>query len=255
MARTPLLRMFEGLVRDFKEAERSGRTVDEVQQERRLRPTRRDFLKATGAVVGAAALGGRMPAFAQTPRIAIIGGGISGLNAALTLQDARIASTVYEASDHVGGRMHSDTTSWLNGQTSEHCGELIDTSHTSIRGLATRFNLPTVDLHAAEPVHSTETYFFDNVYYKKGQANTDFGTRIGRWASTRSSAVTKAHASPTSGQASVTSPASTAQPCFRGSWKAVRRKALARRRKSSTTTRPASSLDGPPRDSIALGVS
>jgi len=168
--------MFESLVQDFKEAERSRRTVDEVQQERRRsRPTRRDFLKASGAVVGAVALGGRLPAFAQTPRIAIIGAGISGLNAALTLQDAHIASTVYEASNRVGGRMHSDTTSWLNGQTSEFCGELIDTGHTAIRDLASRFNLPTVDLHAAEPAHSTETYFFDNVYYKKAQVNTDFG--------------------------------------------------------------------------------
>jgi monoamine oxidase len=168
--------MFESLVQDFKEAERSGRPVDEVQQERRrMRPTRRDFLKAGGAVIGAAALSGRLPAFAATPRIAIIGGGISGLNAALTLQDAHIASTVYEASNRVGGRMHSDTTSWLNGQTSEHCGELIDTGHTAVRDLATRFGLPTVDLHAAEPPNSTETYFFDNRYYRKAQANSDFG--------------------------------------------------------------------------------
>lgn len=176
MARTPLLRMFESLVRDFKEAELSGRPVDEIQQERRKRPTRRDFLKGTGAVIGAAALAGRLPAMAATtPRIAIIGGGISGLNAALTLQDAGIASTVYEASNRVGGRMHSDTTSWLNGQTSEFCGELIDTGHTAIRDLATRFNLPTVDLHAAEPPNSTETYFFDNGYYPASRANSDFG--------------------------------------------------------------------------------
>src|ERR1700730_5697705 len=130
MARTPLLRTFQNLVQDFKEADRSGRTAEEVQQQRRrLRPTRRDFLKLTGAVVGAAALGGRLPAFAQAPRIAIVGGGISGLNAALTLQDAGIAATVYEASSRVGGRMHSDTSSWLNGQSSAQCGELIDTQH------------------------------------------------------------------------------------------------------------------------------
>jgi monoamine oxidase len=175
MARTPLLRMFQSLVQDFKDAERSDRTVEEVQHQRRLsRPTRRDFLKVTGAAIGAAALGGRLPAFAQAPRIAIVGGGISGLNAALTLQDAGIAAAVYEASGRVGGRMHSDTTSWLNGQTSEFCGELIDTSHTSIRGLAKRFNLPTVDLHAAEPPHSTETYFFGNSYYPAARANSDF---------------------------------------------------------------------------------
>ncbi len=175
MARTPLLRMFESLVQDFKEAERSGRPVDEIQQgRRRMRPTRRDFLKAGGAVIGAAALGGRLPAFAATPRIAIIGGGISGLNAALTLQDAHIESTVYEASSRVGGRMHSDTTSWLNGQTSEHCGELIDSGHTNILNLAARFGLTTDDLHAAEPANSTETYFFGSRYYSVAQATKDF---------------------------------------------------------------------------------
>jgi monoamine oxidase len=176
MARTPLLRMFESLVQDFKEADRTGRPVEEVQQERRrMRPTRRDFLKASTAVVGAVALGGRLPAFAQSaPRIAIIGGGISGLNAALTLQDSHIASTVYEASNRVGGRMHSDTTSWLDGQTSEHCGELIDSGHTSILNLCTRFGLPTVDLHAAEPPNSTETYFFGNKYYPFSKATSDF---------------------------------------------------------------------------------
>src|SRR5712691_1332675 len=181
MPRTPLLRTFQSLFEDFDEAERSGRTVQAVQEERRqMRLTRRDFLKATGATVGAAALGGPLSALAAaaqgatTSRIAIIGGGIAGLNAALTLQDAGIASTVYEASDRVGGRMHSDTTSWLNGQTSEHCGELIDTGHKTILGLANRFNLARADLLAAEPAHSTDTDYFFGRYYTQTQANADF---------------------------------------------------------------------------------
>src|SRR5712691_6703049 len=153
MARTPLLSRFRDLFGEFDEAERSGRTVEAVQEERRHlgRLTRRDFLKVTGATVGAAAFAGPVAALAATGsrsvqqqgRIAIIGGGISGLNAALTLQDAGITSTVYEASGRVGGRMHSDTTSWLNGQTSEHCGELIDSGHKTILGLASRFKLQT----------------------------------------------------------------------------------------------------------------
>src|SRR6202035_1643739 len=105
---------------------------------------------------------------------AIIGGGIAGLNAALTLQDAGIGSTLYEASNRVGGRMHSDTTSWLNGQTSEHCGELIDSKHKTILGLTTRFKLPTVDLLSAQPNMSTETDFFLGHYYTNAQANSDF---------------------------------------------------------------------------------
>jgi len=140
MARTPLLSKFQRLFEDFEEADRSGRTVEAVQGERRkLSFTRRDFLKVSGATVGAAALGGALGVFAaQTPRIAIIGGGISGLNAALTLQDAGYASTVYEASGRVGGRMHSDTTSWLNGQTSEHCGPSIPPTRTISSAVTTR---------------------------------------------------------------------------------------------------------------------
>jgi monoamine oxidase len=103
MARTALLRRFQALFADFEEAERSGRSPQEVREQRRqMGLTRRDFLKVTGATVGAAALGGPVAALASggkpggtQGRIAIIGGGISGLNAALTLQDAGIASTVY----------------------------------------------------------------------------------------------------------------------------------------------------------------
>ena len=183
MARTPLLRRLQALFEDFEEAERSGRPLRAVQEERRqTRLTRRDFLKVTGAAVGAAAFSGPVAALAASSnpsgaqgRIAIIGGGIAGLNAALTLQDAGIKSTVYEASNRVGGRMHSDTTSWLNAQTSEHCGELIDSKHKTILGLASRFHLSTADLLAAEPVHSTETDFFFGQYYTTTQANVDFG--------------------------------------------------------------------------------
>ncbi|MHB8611767.1 MAG: flavin monoamine oxidase family protein [Candidatus Dormibacteraceae bacterium] len=182
MARTPLLNRFQELFDDFDEAARSGRSVESVQEKRRqMRFTRRDFLKAGGAAVGVAAFSGPMAVWAaanmpsgQQGRIAIIGGGIAGLNAALTLQDAGITSTVYEASGRVGGRMHSDTTSWLNGQTSEHCGELIDSRHKTILGLTTRYKLATVDLLAAEPKMSTDTDFFFGQYYTSAQANSDF---------------------------------------------------------------------------------
>jgi monoamine oxidase len=176
MARTPLLSRFQQLVADFQEADRTGQSVEQVQDDRRNAGiSRREFLKVGGATLGAAVVAGHMPKFSgPTPRIAVVGAGIAGLNAALTLHDHGLASTVYESSGRVGGRMHSDTTSWLNGQTSEHCGELIDTGHTVIRGLAQRFGLPTVDLHAAEVPGSNDTYFFDGSYFATNQANKDF---------------------------------------------------------------------------------
>src|SRR5690349_11375142 len=170
MARSPLLNRLQTLFQDFDEAERTGRPVAEIRRERKGL-TRRDFLKVAGVAAGAAALG-PTAALAATVKpagrpgtIAIVGGGIAGLNAALTLQDAGIASTVFEATGKVGGRMDSDTTSWLNGQTTERCGELIDSGHKTILGLANRFNLATADLLGAQPNHSTDTDYFFGTYY------------------------------------------------------------------------------------------
>src|SRR2546425_13249644 len=118
MARSPLLSRFQTLFADFEEAERSGRSVAEIREERRsMRFTRRDFLKVAGAAVGAAALSGPAAALAATPTrgsvtqgaIAIIGGGIARLNAPPTPQDARNAPTRYQRSSRGGGRGHPDT--------------------------------------------------------------------------------------------------------------------------------------------------
>ena len=180
MARSPLLRRLQALAAEFADAERSGRTVDAVRAERRQnRVSRRDFIKIAGATVGAAAMA-RVPAFARqsTPRVGIIGAGIAGLNAALTLQDKGVPSAVFEASDRIGGRMHSLMSAegyWANGQTTEWCGELIDSNHKTIMALASRFNLPLVDLVAAQPAGSTDTYYVHGHYYSWQQAVSDFG--------------------------------------------------------------------------------
>jgi len=190
-ARTPLLRALQGISRDYAAAEQIGCSVQELQAERRAMRrreglTRRDVLMAgaigaAGAVVGPQVLGHTPRAMAATtPRIAIVGAGIAGLNAALTLQDGTnkvqpYASTIFEAASYVGGRMHSDTTSWANGQVSEWCGELIDTNHTTIVNLVKRFNLSLTDLLGAQPAGSTDLYYLFGKYYPYSQAVTDFG--------------------------------------------------------------------------------
>src|SRR5258708_26093055 len=99
------------------------------------------------------------------PRIAIVGAGIAGLNAALTLQDAGLSCSIYEASDRIGGRMHSHTTTWGDGIVSEWCGEFIDRDHETPHQLIKRLGLRTVDLGGVrgDPVPSV-LYFF-NPYY------------------------------------------------------------------------------------------
>ncbi len=184
MARTPLLRWIQRLAKEHAAAEQLGITPAELREKRTEAAfTRREFLKRSGALgavvaaAGPAALLRPVPALAASaPRIAIIGAGIAGLNAALTLQDKGLPSTIYEASNQVGGRMHSDRSGyWANGQVSEFCGELIDSGHTTILGLAKRFKLPVVDLLAAQPEGSTDTYWFLGQRYSAAQADIDFG--------------------------------------------------------------------------------
>src|SRR5689334_14768360 len=139
MARTPLASSLQDLFQE---------------RNRRESPSRRDFLKVASASAAASLLSLPEPIFGRAaPRIAIVGGGVAGLNAALTLHDAGYATTLYEASNRIGGRMFSDRTSWANGQVSEHGGELIDTAHKTIIALAKRFHISIVDLKAAEPNH------------------------------------------------------------------------------------------------------
>jgi monoamine oxidase len=190
-ARTPLLRVLQGISRDYAMAIRVGCTVQQVQAEqwaarREGGLTRREILRSSALGVTAAGVVPQLlraqghPAATQAaPRIAIVGAGIAGLNAALTLQDGtgqvpHYASTIFEAQDYIGGRMHSDTTSWANGQVSEWCGELIDSDHTTIMNLAARFKLSLTDLLAAQPAGSTDLYYLFGKYYPYSQAVADF---------------------------------------------------------------------------------
>ena len=117
MARTPLLRSLLQMAQDHGRAAQRGVPVEAIVEERaraaerRAELPRRRFLVGVGAAAAAAALpGARIASAAGQPRIAIVGGGISGLTAALTLADSGVASTVYEASGRIGGRMFSNTT-------------------------------------------------------------------------------------------------------------------------------------------------
>ena len=172
MARTPLLQSISQLARDAWASRRSGIPVAELR-EVRTAISRRKFLG--GAAAGAAALA--LPRAARArgvqPSIAVIGGGIAGLTCALYLRDKGYASTVYEASGRIGGRMFSNT-SYFGGQVSEWCGELIDSSHKTVRNLAARFHLTVDNLLAAQPNGSEETYRFGGGYYSKAQADADF---------------------------------------------------------------------------------
>jgi monoamine oxidase len=139
--------------------------------------SRRSLLKATSLALGGVLVGRKLRAQpflpSAAPRIGIVGAGIGGLTAALTLQDAGIPCTVYESSMRIGGRMHSNTGLWEDGQTSEWCGEFIDTVDFTMRSLAARFGLTLVDVNAADPAGSQDTNYFLGGYYTDAELAAD----------------------------------------------------------------------------------
>lgn len=186
-AHTPLLRWLRRSFLEHRLARAHGIPAEALPElrargrERARGLARRSFL--AGAAGGALALGlPRLSRAASAPRIAIVGAGIAGLHCALELADRGVASTVYEASDRVGGRMFSNAGYFDEGQVSEWCGELIDGDNLALHRLAARFGLALDDLAAGEPAHAEETYFFGGSYYPQARAAADFAPVLGALA-------------------------------------------------------------------------
>jgi len=72
--------------------------------------------------------------FEETIDVAVVGAGLSGLAAALQLQDAGVGVTVLEARDRVGGRTLNEPIG--DGKVIELGGQWAGPSHTAICGLA-----------------------------------------------------------------------------------------------------------------------
>jgi monoamine oxidase len=181
MARTEMFRRLQQLVAAAGEADRLG--IDAVEARGRAAVaaasdaglTRREVLKrgavaAAGAsVLGSAVLNPRSAWGAgprSQPRIAIVGAGISGLSAAMTLKDAGLTNvTVYEATPWVGGRTRTNTTFWSPGQWSEWGGELIDSGHATVFALCQRFGISFYDMEQNLPRGADDILWFDGDYY------------------------------------------------------------------------------------------
>jgi monoamine oxidase len=108
------------------------------------------------------------------PRIVIVGAGLAGLTSAYRLKQAGITSTIYEATDRVGGRCWTRRGYFNDKQIVERGGELIDTCHIEIQELAKELGLELDNLIMAEPVDSKPFYFFDQRPYSFDEVTNDF---------------------------------------------------------------------------------
>src|SRR3954451_20033637 len=82
------------------------------------------------------------------PRIAIVGAGIAGLNAAWQLRKRGLDATVYEARGRVGGRMLSRVGMVEPGIVDDLGGSLVNTDHADLRALLREFDLELYDRRA-----------------------------------------------------------------------------------------------------------
>ena len=148
----------------------------QLQNQRREEEDRRKFLRnALGFGAGAGILALNPIASANNPNgngngnrnqpsIAIVGAGPGGMRTAHRLMQYGFNSTVYEASDRVGGRMWSDNSFFSDNRVIEWGGEFISTEHTALRNLCHQLGLKLEDVNKLS-VGDEETYRIDGTLY------------------------------------------------------------------------------------------
>lgn len=179
MARSPLLRRLQALSRLASSS--PDQSLDYQQAIGQLH-SRRDVLKAAG-VVGAVALGASLPRLSKAvglgngnggTSVCIIGGGLAGLACAYELKKIGVDAVVYEAATRLGGRCHSNRSSFP-GQVAENGGELIDSYQVEIQKLAGELGLVLDDLLAYdEAMGGEDIFWFGGQRYPVAEAFEDF---------------------------------------------------------------------------------
>jgi monoamine oxidase len=176
MPRTRLFRQLGDLLRVAAYCERTNMPAAEALPLLRAgSASRRRVLKsAVGA--GALALSPmrslRAAPNASGANIAVVGAGLAGLYAATVLAGKRARPQVFEAGDRVGGRVWS-LRGLFPAQVAERGAELIDTTHSTLRGLANAYGL-TLESYAANKLPGDEVFHFFGRSWTEAQVVDEF---------------------------------------------------------------------------------
>ena len=188
MSRTPL---FGSLQRALKLAALAARQrpgsppVDELID---MSYSRRSFLRDSALVTAGLMVGCKrrpeetpvvaMPERSGRPgaaRIAIVGGGMAGLNTAWKLKKAGLEAKIFEGADRTGGRIFTASNLLGEGLTTELGGEFIDSTHEEMLALMDEFSLERLDtLGPGAADLKPETYFVNGRHYTQADAAREF---------------------------------------------------------------------------------
>lgn len=166
MAHSSLFTQFQHLLQQA----RSLNLEAEGRQLQPANPGRRRFLRNSAlggaAVMSAGSLTGCFGA--KSEQVAIIGGGLAGLNAAYQLGKAGMNVNVYEARGRVGGRVRTVHDMLGAGLDTDLGGELVNSDHADMLALIGDFGLSVTSRLDPNPRLDKVAYYYGG--YKRSEA-------------------------------------------------------------------------------------
>ncbi len=164
-ARSRFLARFQGLMQIAMQREardKGAQDADAHTAHHHTGLSRRGMLRRAAAGAGLlatwpAARAARAARGGHALSVGIVGAGLAGLHAARLLQDKGAQLRVFDADTRVGGRVWS-LRGFFPGQVAERGGELIDTSHHTLRRLARQFGLHMESYRPSQ--HPGEEFFY-----------------------------------------------------------------------------------------------
>lgn len=185
LPRTPLMRLLARAFRlvmnnrmHTKQQYAAPPLTEQIEQAQANYISRRRFIQQATMAAAALSIAPFWSACARRQRhplnnsrkIAIVGGGMAGLNAAYTLKKNGWHSEVFEAAKRTGGRMYTAKDIMAQGLTTELGGEFIDSSHEDMFALAKEFELDWLDMYAPSELSlHREAFFFNQQSYTLAQ--------------------------------------------------------------------------------------
>jgi len=191
VSRTPLFDSLQRALRLAAIAARQRPNVAPLDELISMPRSRRGFMRdsalaTAGLLVGCQRRSEETPVTPVTPitarprrsgatRIAIVGGGMAGLNTAWKLKKAGLEAKIFEGADRTGGRIFTASNLLGEGLTTELGGEFIDSTHEEMLALMQEFSLEKLDTQGPGAADlKPETYFVNGRHYTQADVAREF---------------------------------------------------------------------------------